>query len=289
MVSDVTKLQEVAISQLFLPDDTPERKSRGNVFGDGVAGEAARRDEDRATVLSSPESPRPCPSAAGWPEFAQLPDGDARGSASCSRWPCGRQCLHLDTCVGGCGGPRPGACGTWQLPRPRFLQRPWETRMEARGRRCRVPKWADLRALSLSSGTPAGLRSSPRCHLCCSRRGTRGRRQPRGSNGDGDRRARGSARCGHGKFRGDGERGLGAKDELCEFRLLLGVRAAGPRSELHRCPPCPAPRPRAPGAGAAAHPLPGTSSVLAVSGDRPPGQGLTRAFPGVSGRPCSVL
>lgn len=34
MVSDVTKLQDLTISQLFNPDDRPECKSRGKIFGD---------------------------------------------------------------------------------------------------------------------------------------------------------------------------------------------------------------------------------------------------------------
>lgn len=111
MVSDVTKLQEVAISQLFLPDDTAERESQGKVFGDAGWQERrpgrARCYEDRATVLLSPVSPRPCLSAAVWPVSAQLPDGDTQGGASCSRRLRGRQCLHLDTGVGGCVARRP--------------------------------------------------------------------------------------------------------------------------------------------------------------------------------------
>lgn len=34
MASDVTKLQDLTISQLFDPDDSPERKSRGQTSGD---------------------------------------------------------------------------------------------------------------------------------------------------------------------------------------------------------------------------------------------------------------
>lgn len=77
MVSDVTRLQEVTISQLFHPDDTPERKPRGKALGDAGWQEwrpgGARRCENRATLLLCISfQPPHLPSAAARRVFAEL-------------------------------------------------------------------------------------------------------------------------------------------------------------------------------------------------------------------------
>lgn len=123
MIADVTKLQDVTISQLFEPEEKPERESRGSLWGhsgdsrSGVpgcrcAGGTLQCPQGQAT----PSSHRiPVPAAA------RIPTGKAglRGWGGCRVRPL--PCVSLVPGCPGREGGLPGAAHTpgWRQAHPR--------------------------------------------------------------------------------------------------------------------------------------------------------------------------
>lgn len=88
MVSDVTRLQDVTISQLFKPEGNSECKSGGSLWGHRWDSRSGGREHGGAG--RSPLSPRTCPDGGQVPGHPPSAASKARRGSACPHGKMGR-------------------------------------------------------------------------------------------------------------------------------------------------------------------------------------------------------